>query len=84
MKSKGDNNMLIKEYFENKIKEMEEQQEQYKKLPAKKKVEVLTKQLELAEEVISIIAKGVNEKVTVTMLINLARDYIRGNLSLED
>jgi len=76
--------MLAKEYFENKIKEMEEQQEQYEKLPAKKRVEVLTKQLELAEKVISTVAKGVNEKVTVTMLINLARDYIRGNLSLED
>lgn len=76
--------MLAKEYFANKVKEMEEQQERYKKLPAKKKVEILTKQLELAEEVISAVAKGVNEKVTVTMLINLARDYIRGNLSLED
>lgn len=76
--------MLAKEYFANKVKEMEEQQERYKKLSAKKKVEVLTKQLELAEKIISTVAKGVNEKVTVTMLINLARDYIRGNLSLED
>ena len=72
--------MKAEEYFEKKIKEIEEQQERFAKLPPEEKVNILTKQLALAENVISAVAKGWHTEKEATSLICLARDYIRGRL----
>ena len=72
--------MKAEEYFEKKIKEIEEQQEKFAKLPPEEKVNILAKQLALAESVISAVAKGFRTEKEAISLICLARDYIRGKL----